>query len=509
MKLRRLAFTCSAAVVSLAVLTFVAAPASAAVFVPTTTADGADGSCDSQCTLREAVLAANASAGEDVILLHAGTYPLTLAGSDDTGAAGDLDVLDDLVVVGDGATSTTVDGGHIDRLFDVAVDAALELRSVTLRNGRANGGGAVRSDGSLTILDSQVLSNEAFGSAEDPAYGGGVLGREPSRLTVRNSTIHGNSAQAGGGGIAIAGQATLANVTIGENGCASTCQGGGLYTFARSRVTVNNATIFRNGAGRGGGVFAEIAAFIGVAPVITNSIIAANITQGVFIPGTDDPDCSGAIESAYNVVGTVGSCIGPSAAQHDVVGSWPTPVDPKLAFPIDYVGGPTATFRLLPGSPALDAGNPDNGIGACESTDQRGAARPAGPRCDIGAYERTAACVNGGTILCLNGDRFEVGAHFRARIAGGELSAPAQSVRLTDDTGYFWFFDRENVEVTVKVLNGCGTNQRFWVFASGGTNVEVVLTVTDTLTGAVRTYTNPLDHVYTTITDTTAFAACN
>jgi len=76
---------------------------------------------------------------------------------------------------------------------------------------------------------------------------------------------------------------------------------------------------------------------------------------------------------------------------------------------------------------------------------------------------------------------------------------------LTGDTGYFWFFNPANVEVVVKVLDGCALNNRFWVFAAGLTNVKVVLTVTDRFHGTVRTYTNPINTQFAPIQDTAAF----
>jgi hypothetical protein len=76
---------------------------------------------------------------------------------------------------------------------------------------------------------------------------------------------------------------------------------------------------------------------------------------------------------------------------------------------------------------------------------------------------------------------------------------------LTGDTGYFWFFNSANVEVVVKVLDGCALNNRFWVFAAGLTNVKVILTVNDRFTGRVRTYTNPINTQFAPIQDTAAF----
>ena len=57
------------------------------------------------------------------------------------------------------------------------------------------------------------------------------------------------------------------------------------------------------------------------------------------------------------------------------------------------------------------------------------------------------------------------------------------AVEITPDTGYFWFFNQENVELLVKVLDGCMITDHWWVFAGGLTDVEVTLRVTDTQSG--------------------------
>ena len=76
--------------------------------------------------------------------------------------------------------------------------------------------------------------------------------------------------------------------------------------------------------------------------------------------------------------------------------------------------------------------------------------------------------------------------------------------------GAFWFFDPDNAELVVKVLNGCGTTgfDRYWVFAGSLTDVQVTITVTDTSTGDVRAYDNPLGKAFAPILDTDAFATC-
>ncbi|HKH44754.1 MAG TPA: hypothetical protein VKM72_08830, partial [Thermoanaerobaculia bacterium] len=115
------------------------------------------------------------------------------------------------------------------------------------------------------------------------------------------------------------------------------------------------------------------------------------------------------------------------------------------------------------------------------------------------------SCTENATTLCLNNGRFQVRATFRT--ASGQ-TGNAQVVRLTSDTGYLWFFSPSNVEAVVKVLNGCGFNSHYWVFAGGLTNVRTVITVTDTETGATKTYINPQNTAFQPIQDTSAFATC-
>jgi hypothetical protein len=113
-------------------------------------------------------------------------------------------------------------------------------------------------------------------------------------------------------------------------------------------------------------------------------------------------------------------------------------------------------------------------------------------------------CVPGPTTLCLNGGRFKVEGTFNT----GTQQGQAQAVKLTDETGYFWFFSSTNVEAVIKVLNACTLNQRFWVFAGGLTNVQTTITVTDSVTGVVKTYTNPQGTAFQPVQDTSAFATC-
>lgn len=128
------------------------------------------------------------------------------------------------------------------------------------------------------------------------------------------------------------------------------------------------------------------------------------------------------------------------------------------------------------------------------SRDQRGQAPAANPPEALRSLLRFwkqevgAGCVAGPTTLCLNQGRFKVEVAWKD-FAGN--SGVGRAVPLTADTGTFWFFSPENVEVVLKVLDGRGVNGKFWVFYGALSSVEYTLTVTDTQTGGVKTYRNP------------------
>lgn len=115
-------------------------------------------------------------------------------------------------------------------------------------------------------------------------------------------------------------------------------------------------------------------------------------------------------------------------------------------------------------------------------------------------------CEPGLETLCLNQGRFRVQAEWRD-FDGNTGSAKVVPFG-SDDSGLLWFFNPENWEVLIKVLNGCGVNQRYWVFAAATTNVQYTIRVTDTETGRMKEYTNPLNRISPAITDTGAFATC-
>ena len=114
-----------------------------------------------------------------------------------------------------------------------------------------------------------------------------------------------------------------------------------------------------------------------------------------------------------------------------------------------------------------------------------------------------AACEASSMTLCLNAGRFKV--EVRWATTDGSNGA-GQAVVLTADTGYFWFFSANNVEMVIKVVDGRAVNNNFWVFAGGLTNVYAVITVTDTQAGLVKVYANPQGTAFQPIQDTGPFS---
>ena len=119
-------------------------------------------------------------------------------------------------------------------------------------------------------------------------------------------------------------------------------------------------------------------------------------------------------------------------------------------------------------------------------------------------FAPAGGCIADLTTLCLGNNRFKVTAFYETATSQG-FGRPFQ---LSSDTGSLWFFGPENIELIVKVLNGCGANSRYWVFSGGLTNVGVTLTVEDTVAHKTKTYTNPINQPFAPIQDTGAFNTC-
>jgi hypothetical protein len=270
--------------------------------------------------------------------------------------------------------------------------------SVTILNSRIShnssnvGAGIFNSGGPLTLSNSTVSDNAA-----DYGYGGGIYNTDGGTLMLSNSTVSDNSAENGwGGGInngyvetqgipvtsTQGGPITLIDSTISGN---TALYGGGILANADWPAHIIFSTIYGNTATREGGGLA-IKMYDSRKPSqveIRNTLVAGNHAP-------TSPDVKGTlISDGYNLIQDVSGAIFIPNKQHftDV------PVDAHADMRIDPAlrenGGPTKTYALLPGSPAIDQIPIDacyiNGI----STDQRGVKRPDGNEhtCDIGAYE--------------------------------------------------------------------------------------------------------------------------
>lgn len=133
-------------------------------------------------------------------------------------------------------------------------------------------------------------------------------------------------------------------------------------------------------------------------------------------------------------------------------------------------------------------------------------AADAGPKPAGGKITGPFDCVADETTLCLNEGRFQVKATWSD--FNGQTGVGTVVPFGSDDSGLYWFFVDDNWEMLVKVLDGCGFNDRYWVFATATTDVEYTLEVVDSQSGESKTYTNQLGNASEAITDTSAFATC-
>jgi ELWxxDGT repeat protein len=140
-------------------------------------------------------------------------------------------------------------------------------------------------------------------------------------------------------------------------------------------------------------------------------------------------------------------------------------------------------------------------LGASAKAWRAPAIRPSSPPVVTAGGTAPAPCVQGPTRLCLNGGRFAVDVAWKD-FQGS--SGVGQAQPLTSDTGWFWFFGPDNVEVVIKVLDGVPVNGHFWLFYGALSSVEYTLTVTDTQTGQMKTYRNPSGRL-ASVADVNAF----
>jgi CSLREA domain-containing protein len=351
----------------------------------TKTADTNDGTCNSDCSLREAISAANAAAGDDTITLPIGAYTLTRTGAgENLNDTGDLDIANNgsLTITGAGARSTTINGNAADRVFDVLSGAALSSSGLTITNGKVGtteDGGGIRNDGSLTLTDAAVSGNVAGDASTCNSRGGGIADDSATALVLTRVALIGNHASCDGGGVDIdSGTSSVTDSTIADNTMLNINAGGAGVDFDTSAAAqFTNDTIAFNtntNSARPAGVWNPVSF------TSENTIIAANTPT----------DCAVGLPVTVTApnLDSDSNCFTGSGAIHSAT--------PMLADGANN-GGPTDTVALLAGSPAIDRGDSSG-----ETIDQRGLPRPfdfpglanaaGGDGTDIGAFELQQAC---------------------------------------------------------------------------------------------------------------------
>lgn len=391
------------------------------------TADTADGVCNADCSLREAISVSNTTPG--AVIVPAGTYTLTLAGTgENNNATGDLDVRAGMGIYGAGSATTVIDAGDLDRVIEVDSATASNrvtfiLSDITLTNGTLAAG-----DGSGLLLaaanDFLAIDNAIIRDNVSTILNGGGV-RSASRGTIWNSTISGNSAGSNGGGISlsggldatfevrnstISGNQSLSGSSTGGGGIHSTTRlrvinstisgnaarfsGGGVIGTASGSVVVQSSTIVNNtsdsdinNSGTGGGIRLESSSALSG---ITNSVIANNVDNNT-TPAADCSRSAGTINTSFNHVEAPATCT--FTGTGDVTGT-----EPAIAAVLANNGGSTSTHATTLGSALIDAGNPAgcaDYLGRAITFDQRGAGflravdgnSDASAICDKGAYE--------------------------------------------------------------------------------------------------------------------------
>jgi CSLREA domain-containing protein len=272
----------------------------AATFTVTKTTDTNDGACNADCSLREAIVAANAAGGADAISLPAGTYTLTIAGSDNAAAQGDLDINDSVTITGAGAASSIISTSYTAacgdcKVFGVNQDGthlslAVGFSGVTIQNGynafnascggtfQETGGGIdfyLTGTGNAYSVTNSTLNNNKATSLTDCAgrHGGGinvdstgsavVNGPSAGTVTLNGVTVSNNSADYDGGGISLFSDLHNVNLTNCNftGNTSARVNGGGLqirHSYGGT-VTVNGGNYTNNTAqGAGGGISASL-----------------------------------------------------------------------------------------------------------------------------------------------------------------------------------------------------------------------------------------------------------
>ncbi len=368
-----------------------------------TPAEARGGEPVNRCTLRAAVMEANANSWRSVITVPAATYHLDLPVAE---GGGRLVITRSMRIQGEGAATTIVDQDVSDAVLHVQGGSNVEINLLTVQGGDSSAGGGIRIDaGTVELEDLVVRNNNGFtggggmaisegavvrmrrstvtANAAVGAFGGGIW--NTGELWVYDSTVSNNDSNRAGG-IRNSGNMNLRNVTVSGNTVHSPEAGvGGISQngFAvLNNVTVTNNTGRGNNLGsfRGGGIQTSV----GELTVMKNSIVAGNHGDG----GPDD--CVGELtaDSKYNLIGNSTDCTITS-----FVSTYLLDVPHNLGG-LTSNGGPTFTHLPLSASAARDAAYqfPPPAADACEFRDQRGVPRPQGTgQCDMGAVEYTSS----------------------------------------------------------------------------------------------------------------------
>ena len=341
---------------------------------------GADG----KISLREAILAANANADVDEIILTAGEYRIQITGKDDSGSQGDFDIQEDVTIRGAGASTTIINAGSHDRAFDLRGNASATIGGVTITGGNTTeDGGGIR----VTKNASLTMSQAILSGNSTTKKGGGLFNDGTASLT--DVTVTANSAGTDGGGINNAGVLELQNVTLASN---TSNRGGGLHhDGAGSTLTMTSVTVSSNTAtSQGGGFYAgREASMLNVtianneagstgAGIYVHSSAGTVTVRNTLISGNEltngtSANVSGTVSSLGNNLDSDGTAA--LNLSTDLSG-----VNPLL-LALANNGGFTQTHALAANSVAIDAGS----SAAAPTVDQRGVARDL--VADIGAFE--------------------------------------------------------------------------------------------------------------------------
>ncbi len=389
----------------------------APTFIVTKTADTNDGLCDSDCSLREAVTAANANAGTDNI-----TFDIEGEDTHLIGLNAALPVLSQSVEIhnnsGEGITISRETGGNY-RIFTINAGQIVSISDLTITGGNETSGGGIYNEGILT-LDRVTVSNNSATS-----FGGGIYNHVGAVLNMTNCTVKDNdAAQSGtGGGLALVGTVNITNSTISGN---SASNGGGISVFSSAVVTITSSTVSNNSARQSYGGITAAGNF-----TLRNTIVADNTAAVI------NTDIVGAVNShGYNLIETVsGATINETQnAGTNIIGQ-----DPHLGDLQDN-GGATETRALQSNSPALDKGK-SFGL----TTDQRGLPRPIdrpnqtpannGDNSDIGAFEMP---LNRAPVASVSPNPIETNEDtpLTAAILASDLDGDSMTLTVTDTTDH-------------------------------------------------------------------------